>query len=142
MSAPRLPIVYGPQLRATPPKPGERRQPPSWNYNVRLGADLATQIDHAARAYGCKPADLIRTACIAFLGPQPLAEPAQSPPVSLTDQERPATHAGHDTPTQARKYRGDGRQDTKALIDVNRRNDARKLNGQAGERLKDTTSVR
>lgn len=135
-------ILRGPKLEANPPAPGARRQPPTWTYGVRLGPELATKVDAAARQNGCLPVDVIRTATALFLADQPLSPNANGEPSNLSETKPQATHAGHSAPAHAQTYKGNGKQDLPALKAVNARNQDRKASGNSGERLKDTTSVR
>lgn len=137
-----LPIVHGPQLRSSPPRNGERRQPVTWSYGCRLNADMATKVDNLARENGVKVADIIRTALHVFLGGEPIPSNDPGRTFKLTEQTPPNTHTGPPTPTQHDRYRGNGKSDFSRSMAVNRSNQDRKSSGNSGERLMDKTPVR
>lgn len=135
MSAAGIQIVHGPQLKPEPEKPGSR---PPTTLNVGFRATISTidRVAKAARAKGVLPADIWRSAVIAFLdqfelsaaayGTEPLA-PAPSAPVQ---------------PMLVDAWRGNGKADFAGGQALQRRREQRKAQGAQGERVVDKTPTR
>jgi len=128
-------ILHGPGLAAVRPPNGIKQRPCTWTLGARVQANTVDAVERLARLKGCKPGDILRTALAEFLQKYALTEPVSH----LTDQTPSQTIT---QPRTAKPYTGSGGSDQLNINAARTRQNARKANGQQGERLIDKSVVR